>query len=84
MSRWQRRGSEAAGYYAKYAEITAAEDFRAEAGFVDGVPAIAIYRPGSTRPDYFIRLTWEQGRLTEIRDFYYVPYITEEARFTRG
>jgi hypothetical protein len=39
---------------------------------------IAIYRPGSTRPAYFIRLKWEQGRLMQIRDFYYVPYIAEE------
>jgi len=84
VSRWQRRGGAAAGYYSKYAEITAAEDFRAEAGFVDGVPVIAIYRPGSTRADYFIRLTWEQGRLVQIRDFYYVPYIAEEARFMKG
>ena len=81
VSRWQRRGSAAAGYYSKYVEIAAAEDLRAEAGFVDGVPVIAIYRPGSTRPGYFIRLKWEQGRLMQIRDFYYVPYIAKEARF---
>src|SRR5260370_3473673 len=81
VSRWQRRGRATAGYYSKYAEITAAEDLRAEAGFVDGVPGIAIYRPGSTRPAYFIRLKWEQGRLIQIRDFYYVPYIAGEARF---
>jgi hypothetical protein len=48
------------------------------------VPVIAIYRPGSTRPAYFIRLKWEQGRLMQIRDFYYVPYIAQEARFTKG
>lgn len=51
---------------------------------MDGVPAISIYGPGSARPDYFIRLTWEHRRLVEIQDFYYVPYIAEEARFTRG
>jgi hypothetical protein len=80
----QRRGSATAGYYSRYAEITAAEDLRAEAGFADGVPVIAVYRPGSTRPAYFIRLKWEQGRLMQIRDFYFVPYIAEEARFTKG
>ena len=85
VSRWQRRGSAAASYYSTYAEITAAVDLRAEAGFADGVPVIAVYRPGSsTRPAYFIRLTWEQGRLMKIRDFHYVPYIADEARFTKG
>jgi RNA polymerase sigma-70 factor (ECF subfamily) len=84
VSRWQRRGRAAAGYYSKYAEIAVDEDLRAEAGFVDGVPVIAIYRPGSTRPGYFIRLKWEQGRLMQIRDFYFVPYIADEARFIKG
>jgi len=84
VSRWQRRGSKAAGYYARYAEVTAAENLRAEAGFADGVPVIAIHRPGSTRPAYFIRLNWEQGRLVQIRDFYFVPYLAEEVRFTKG
>src|SRR5258708_973890 len=84
VSRWQRRGSAAAGFYSRYAEITAVEDLRAEAGSAGGVTVLAGYRPGSTRPAYFIRLSWEQGRLMEIRDFYYVPYLTEEARFTKG
>jgi len=38
VSRWQRRGSAAAPFYSRYAEVTAAEDLRAEAGFADGVP----------------------------------------------
>jgi RNA polymerase sigma factor (sigma-70 family) len=84
VSRWQRRGSRAAGYYARYAEVTPAEDLRAEAGFADGVPVIAVYRPGSTRPAYFIQLKWEQGCLMQIRDFYFVPYVAEEAHFTKG
>ena len=84
VSRWQRRGSGAASYYSRYAEVAAAEDLRAEAGLADGVPSIAVYRRGSTRPAYFIRLKWEQGRVMQIRDFYFVPYIAEEAGFTTG
>ena len=84
VSRWQRRGGAGTGFYSRYAEITAAEDLRAEAGFAEGVPVIAVYTPGSTRPAYFIRLTWEEGRVMQIRDFYWVPYIAEEARFTKG
>jgi RNA polymerase sigma-70 factor (ECF subfamily) len=81
VSRWQRRGSSAAGYYARYAEVAAAEDLRADVGFADGVPTVAVYRRGSMRPAYFIRVKWEHGRVAEIRDFYFVPYIAEEARF---
>jgi RNA polymerase sigma factor (sigma-70 family) len=84
VSRWQRRGSKAAGYYTRYAEITATEDLRAEPGLADGIPVIAVYRPGSTRPAYFIRLNWEQGRLVQVRDFYFVSYLVEEARFTKA
>jgi RNA polymerase sigma-70 factor, ECF subfamily len=84
VSRWQRRGAATAGYYARYAEITVTEDLRAEAGLADGVPVIAVHRPDSSRPTYFIHLEWEQGRLTTIRDFYYVPYLAREARFTKA
>src|SRR5260370_38337446 len=83
VSRWQRRGRATAGYYSKYAEITAAEDLRAEAGFVDGGPGIAIYRPGSTRPAHFIRLKWEKGRLMQIPDLYFVAHTPEKAAFLK-
>src|SRR5260370_7576450 len=69
VSRWQRRGSAAAGYYSRYAEITAAEDLRAEAGFAGGLPVIALYPPGSTRPPHFFRFRWEQGPVIKLRDF---------------
>jgi RNA polymerase sigma-70 factor (ECF subfamily) len=84
VSRWQRRASAAAGFYTRYAEITAAEDLRAEVGLADGLPVIAVYRPSSTRPTYFIRLQWEQGRVTQIRDFYFVPYLAAQARYTKA
>jgi RNA polymerase sigma-70 factor (ECF subfamily) len=84
VSRWQRRGSRAADYYTKYAEVAPTEDLRAEAGLVDGVPVIAVHRPGSTRPAYFICLKWERDRIVQIRDFFFVPYIAKEARFTKG
>jgi len=84
VTRPQRRGRATAVYYTRYAEITATEALRAEAGFADGVPVIAMYRPGSTRPAYFIRLNWDQGRITQIRDFVFIPYIADDARFTKG
>ena len=33
------------------------------------------------RPRYVIELTWENGRITRIRDFRYVPYIAQEGFF---
>ncbi len=83
VSRLQRRGAMVAGYYSQYAEAAKKEGLRAEQGFADGVPVIACFRSGSTRPAYFIRLEWENGRVVQIRDFRYVPYIAEAARFTK-
>ena len=84
VSRWQRHGSATAGYYSRYAEVAPAEDLRAEVGFADGRPALAIYRSGSPRPAYFVRLQWEQGHVAHIWDFYFVPYLVAEARFTKA
>jgi RNA polymerase sigma-70 factor (ECF subfamily) len=83
VSRWQRRGPAAAQYFSVYAEKTQRENLRAEAGVVDGVPALALFRPGSERPAYFVRLTWHGDRVALIRDFHYVPYIAESASFSR-
>jgi RNA polymerase sigma factor (sigma-70 family) len=79
----QRRIKDA-GYFDRYAEILKSEDIRAEAGWVDGVPAIAMYRPASsTVPAYFVLLEWTRDRIVLIRDFRYVPYIANDARFSR-
>ncbi len=81
VSRWQRRVVDA-GYYDRYADIIKTEDMRAEAGFADGVPAIAMFRPASsTVPAYFILLESSGETISLIRDFRYVPYIAEDARF---
>jgi RNA polymerase sigma-70 factor (ECF subfamily) len=77
----QRRVADA-GYFDRYAEILKTEDIRAEAGFVDGVPAIAMFRPSSSSvPAYFALLEWTGSRISLIRDFRYVTYIASDARF---
>ena len=82
VSRFQRRVVDA-GYYDRYAEITGTEEIRAQAGLVDGRPAIAIFRPPSSAdPVYFIVLETREGKISLIRDFRYVPYIATEARFS--
>ena len=78
----QRRVADAR-YYDRYAEITQTEDIRAETGFVDGVPVIAMFRPASSsQPAYFVLLEWKNGRVSRIRDFRYVRYIAGDARFS--
>jgi len=82
VSRWQRRGALAGHYFSRYGDVADVENLRAEAGLVNGVAVVAVFQPAaSPRPAYFIQLSWRDGRVTMIRDFRYVPYIAEGARF---
>lgn len=83
VSRYKGRGPSATQYFTRYAQSAGAEDLRAEAGWVEGVPLIAMFRPASSSgPAYFIRLDWRNDRIACVRDFRYVPYIAGEAVFT--
>jgi RNA polymerase sigma-70 factor (ECF subfamily) len=85
VSRLLQAGALSAGYYDSYAQITKTDDIRAEPGLVDGVPAIAIFRPDSSdSPAYFVLIESRDGRISRIRDFRYAPYIAVDARFSRG
>jgi hypothetical protein len=46
---------------------------------LDGREVLAAYVGAATEPAYFILLSFAAGRVTEIRDFRYVPYIATEA-----
>jgi RNA polymerase sigma-70 factor (ECF subfamily) len=82
VSRHRRRGPAAAVYTTQYAQSAPREDLRAAAGWVGGVPVVAIFRPStSTRPAYFLRIEWHGELLGSLRDFRYVPYIADEAAF---
>lgn len=82
VSRVQQRMADA-GYCERYAKYLETEEIRAEAGFVDGVPAIAMFSPASSRqPAYFVLLEADDGRISLIRDFRYVAYIARDARFS--
>ncbi len=83
VSRVQHPRAVDAGYYDRYAAYTKTEDLRAEAGFVDGVPVIAIFSaPSSREPAYFVLLEVSAGRISLIRDFRYIPYIAIDARYS--
>jgi RNA polymerase sigma-70 factor (ECF subfamily) len=81
VSRVQQRMADA-GYCDRYAKYLETEEIRAEAGLVDGVPAIAMFTSASSvNPAYFVLLETDGGRISLIRDFRYVPYIARDARF---
>jgi RNA polymerase sigma-70 factor, ECF subfamily len=85
VTRTRRRGAAAAEYYVRYSEVAPQEQLRAEAGWVDGTPVLAIYRPASaTIPAYFVLIEWNDDKIALIRDFRYVPYITDGARYMPG
>ncbi|MDP1921299.1 MAG: RNA polymerase sigma factor [Myxococcales bacterium] len=83
VSRHQRRGRGAAEYFTRYADAAPKEDLRAEAGFVEGRPVIAMFRPSSSaRPAYFVTLEFGTHHVTLVRDYRHVPTIALEATFT--
>lgn len=82
LTRTRRRGAPAAEYYGRYEQIAPQERLRAEVGSVDGRPVIALFRPASTDvPAYFVLVEWDGEKVALIRDFRYVPYITDGARY---
>ncbi|NUP04963.1 MAG: sigma-70 family RNA polymerase sigma factor [Polyangiaceae bacterium] len=84
VSRLPKRSAAAAGYSTRYSTLIDEENLRAEPGYVSGVAAIAIFRPAfSATPAYYILLEWKDGLVANIRDFRYVPYIAEGARFSK-
>ncbi|MEO1223442.1 MAG: sigma-70 family RNA polymerase sigma factor [Pseudomonadota bacterium] len=69
---------EVGGYFDRY---SAKHDWFFEPGTIEGRPAAIAYDPEqrSGPPLYFVLLAWDEGRLTEIRDFRYARYATKWA-----
>lgn len=85
VTRARRRGAAAAEYYTRYAEVAQPEELRAEVGWVDDRPVLAMFRPASSSvPAYFVLILWNGDKVAFIRDFRYVPYIADGAPYTRG
>lgn len=91
VGRFSARGKQAVGtYYSRYEEL---QDWRVEAGFVDGRPALLGFdsvnaQAESTadealeRPSFFILIQWHDGQVQSVRDYRYARYTTELARFS--
>jgi len=77
VSRSQRRGKEVGMYFGNYAKL----DVSLRLVRLEGDLALAAYVDGADKPAYFILLAFDDGRVVNIRDFRYVPYIANEAEY---
>jgi RNA polymerase sigma-70 factor (ECF subfamily) len=77
VSKSQRRGKAVGAYFARYEK----ESIRVAVVQLHGEPALAAFVADGARPSYFILLAWEAGRVQQIRDFRYIPYIADEAEY---
>jgi RNA polymerase sigma-70 factor (ECF subfamily) len=75
VSKSQRRGKAVGVYFSNYAR----EQVRLEVARLDGRDVLAAFVGAATTPSYFIVLEIEGDRVSQIRDFRYVPYIATEA-----
>jgi RNA polymerase sigma-70 factor (ECF subfamily) len=81
VNRTTRQGrAEVGEYFHRYAELG---DFHLALGAVEHRPAILFYdtHEPSSRPAYFILLTWDGAQVSFIRDYRYVPYMMRDADF---
>jgi RNA polymerase sigma factor (sigma-70 family) len=72
-----RKGKAVGIYFQRYA---AEPDVRVALGTLEGRTVLWVYAPkGSERPRYFIAIdVGDSGQVTGIRDYRYVPYLTQD------
>lgn len=78
VSKSQRQGKAVGMYFGRYANETG-NVFRL--GSVDGRPAIGVFRGEPPALAYVVLVDVEDGKVTNIRDFRYVPYMAREIVF---
>jgi RNA polymerase sigma factor (sigma-70 family) len=80
VSRAQREGRrDVSQYFTNYGSV---DDWLLVPARLDGREVIAVFRNAmDATPGYFVELVTDEGRITSIRDYRYVPYIAHDARF---
>jgi RNA polymerase sigma factor (sigma-70 family) len=78
VSRARRHGRRDVGaYVSNYAN---AHDWHLRPAWLGDREVIAVLRdPTATAPTYFVELSFEHGRVQDIRDYRYVPYVAIDA-----
>jgi len=79
----QRAGRRAVGNYVD--NYSRAMDWYFVPGWLEGREAIGVFSgPQERTARYFIEIRFTQEQVATIRDYRYVPYIAQDARFVRG
>jgi RNA polymerase sigma factor (sigma-70 family) len=81
VSKSQRKGKSVGVYFGRYAQD---RDLVFRTGTCDGRSAIGVFRLAEGAPEtlaYVILVESEDGRVSFIRDFRYVPYLARELQF---
>jgi RNA polymerase sigma-70 factor (ECF subfamily) len=82
VSRAERRGKGVGEYFTRYADL---RDLRLVPGTLEGRPVLGMYTPRhAVEPSNFVFLAWRGDRVTLIRDFRYVSYLTQEVAAGRA
>jgi RNA polymerase sigma-70 factor (ECF subfamily) len=72
--------TEVSRYFGNYSGVA---DWHLVPGLVEGRPAIPVFdprQPGAA-PTYFMLLRWSGGKVADIRDFRYAPYVIDGAEY---
>lgn len=83
VNRLQLEGRDKIGlYFTRYAEVA---KWRFTLGAVEGQPAMLVFDGTGPmeRPAYFVLIDWSEGRIIEIRDFLFAPYVLEGMDWAR-
>jgi RNA polymerase sigma factor (sigma-70 family) len=81
VSKSQRKGKTVGMYFGRYAQE---QDLVFRTGTCEGRSAIGVFRAAEGAPEtlaYVILVESENGRISFIRDFRYVPYLARELHF---
>ncbi|MFS2179051.1 sigma-70 family RNA polymerase sigma factor [Rhizobium pisi] len=83
VNRLQWQGRDKIGpYFTRYAEET---KWRFALGAVEGQPAMLVFDSTGPMesPAHFVLIDWWEGRIIEIRDFLFAPYVLEAIDWVR-
>jgi RNA polymerase sigma factor (sigma-70 family) len=83
VNRLQLQGRDKVGlYFTRYAQET---KWRVALGAVEGQPAMLVFDNTGPmeRPAHFVLIEWSEGRIIEIRDFLFAPYVLEAIDWVR-
>jgi len=76
VARVRKSGAAGRVYFTTYDSL---HNWRFAPAWLEEREVIAVYRPDAAEPAYIIDLDWQNGKITSIRDYVFVPYITRDA-----